>query len=84
MPGDPGPSHPGEEAQQNDPDNPREGSRVETICCHVEERPLLDFLDRALKKKKIVAWIEFGQLLWVSRAYFQSEADPALIMLFWL
>ena len=52
MPWDPGPSHPGEEAQQNDPDHPGIGRRVETICCYVQESQLLDLLDRAFPKKK--------------------------------
>ena len=52
MPWDPGPSHPGEEAQHNDPTNPGEGGRVETICCHVQESQLLDLLDRAINNEK--------------------------------
>ena len=55
LPGDPGPSHPGEEASHNDPTTPGEGNRVETTCCHLQESQLLDLLDKAplsQKKKK--------------------------------
>ena len=52
MPWDPGPSHPGEEAQQNDLDNPGERNRLGPNCCPVQESQLLDLLDRIIKAKK--------------------------------
>ena len=52
MPWDPGPSHPGEEAQQNDLDNPGEGNRLAPNCCPVQESQLLDLLDRIIKKER--------------------------------